>query len=47
MQVMDIQEKIYLYMQIINNSFEITVMIKMINENKNKYWSVTKDQKPN
>ena len=47
MQVMDIQEKIYLYMQIINNSFEITVMIKMINENNHKYWSVKKEQKPN
>ena len=44
---MNIKEKIYLYMQIINNLFEITVMIKMINENKNKYWSVTKDRKPN
>ena len=39
MQVMNIKEKIYLYMQIIH--------IKMINENNNKYWSVTKDQKPN
>ncbi len=44
---MNNKEKIYLYMQIINNLFEITVMIKMINENNNKYWSVTEDQKPN
>jgi hypothetical protein len=47
MQVMNNKEKIYLYMQIINNLFEITVMIKMINKNNNKYWSVTEDQKPN
>jgi hypothetical protein len=29
----------------VNYLFEIIVMIKMINENNNKYGSVTKDQK--